>query len=140
MGKILWADEITLSASLEHLPSLMNWVEERLNKTNGLPKSLVKYRLALEEALVNILNYAYPEIEGLITLSCSFDENRILRFTFKDKGIPFNPLLFHPPKDELLLENRKVGGLGIFLMRKNVDDVQYQHLDGFNILTLSASI
>ena len=93
-------------------------------------------RLVSEEIIVNILNYAYPQqAEGYLTL-CLWDEDGEITLEFIDGGIPFNPLDKDDPDISLPLEQREIGGLGIFLVREMMDDVAYTYVNKENRLTI----
>lgn len=93
-------------------------------------------RLVSEEIIVNILNYAYPQqAEGYLTL-CLWDEDGEITLEFIDGGIPFNPLDKADPDISLPLEQREIGGLGIFLVREMMDYVAYTYVNKENRLTI----
>ena len=88
-------------------------------------KDLMLIRLACEELVMNITSYAYPEdVEGFLEVDVEKTDERIV-VRFKDGGMPFNPL-----------EHRRIGGLGIFLVKKKMDDVRYAYEDNKNVLTI----
>ena len=93
--------------------------------------------LALEEALVNVIQYAYPK-DGLsheITLDAECDENMIV-FTLRDSGTPFDPTQMGDVDTTLSAQERPIGGLGIFLVKQLMDEVSYQYVDGQNVLIM----
>ena len=93
--------------------------------------------LVIEELFVNVANYAYTPKEGNCTVQKEFQENpRAVVVTFIDSGMPYNPLEHEDPDTSLGVEERAIGGLGIFLVKKNVDDISYEHKDGQNVLRL----
>lgn len=93
-------------------------------------------RLVSEEIIVNIINYAYPqETDGYLTL-CLWDEGGEIVLEFIDGGVPFNPLAKADPDISLPPEQRKIGGLGIFLVREMMDDVAYAYVNKENRLTI----
>ena len=96
--------------------------------------------LALEEAVVNVMNYAYPHGQvGSITLeSYAFDGS--LKFVITDNGIPFDPTRVKAPDVTSGIEDRQVGGLGIFLVNRIMDKVEYKRMNNTNILTLSKKL
>jgi serine/threonine-protein kinase RsbW len=124
-------------ASLDHLYDMMHYVRENTAKTGFNEAERVKIELAVEEALVNIINYGYPNSEGHISLTCNVQKNECLTVVIEDKGISYNPLknkkLFDPNSS---LEMRGVGGYGIFFILKIMDEVKYDRKNDFNILTL----
>jgi len=94
--------------------------------------------LAVEEVYLNIVKYAYPESLGKVTIHCRIDEDSLI-LEIKDEGIPFNPLQLPEPHLVSCLKERKVGGLGVFLMRRFVDNVKYEKQGKYNVLTLVKS-
>ena len=93
--------------------------------------------LAVVELVTNIVDYAYPErSDDYLDVELQRDEKHIT-IRFKDGGVPFNPLEKDPPDISLPMAERKIGGLGIFLVIKNMESVTYEYTDGENILTIS---
>jgi serine/threonine-protein kinase RsbW len=127
---------ICLPAKLESLEPIMASVSGFLEE-NGLPGDRIQeIQLATEEALVNIFHYAYTGLEpGDVEVRCRAEEEGRLIVEFRDKGIPFDSTALAAPDLEASLPERKVGGLGIFLIRKMVDEVMYRREEGHNILT-----
>lgn len=112
---------------------------QEVGKELALPAAVESsLNLALEEALVNSIQYAYPEgVEGTITLLADYEtDNHMLRFTLIDQGIPFDPTTVPEANTTLALEERPIGGLGIFLIRQIMDKVEYKYTDGSNCLYL----
>jgi anti-sigma regulatory factor (Ser/Thr protein kinase) len=93
----------------------------------------------VEEAYVNVASYAYTPGTGPVTLKVEKSASEI-RITFLDSGVPFNPLEKEDPDVSLPASERQIGGLGIFMVKKSMDNVQYAYLDGKNILTLTKKI
>ncbi len=126
-------------AELEKLPLFLNRVGERL----GLEKRLLlSLRLALEEAMVNVVNYAYPKGEtGKINLKVKYEpQESTLRFELTDSGKPFDPTTAKDADISLGVEERPVGGLGIFLIKKCMDEVTYKRENGMNRLMMTKKI
>lgn len=99
-------------------------------------KDLMLIRLACEELVMNITSYAYPEdVEGFLEVDVEKTDERIV-IRFKDGGMPFNPLEHKKPDTKLPWKLRRIGGLGIFLVNKKMDDVRYAYEDNMNILTI----
>ena len=97
--------------------------------------------LAIDEIFGTIAHYAYPDQPGMATVRYDFDEaSRLFSITFLDQGIPFDPLKQIDPDTSLGVEEREIGGLGIFLVKKTMDDISYQYRDGCNILCLKKTI
>ena len=119
------------------LGPFINEVSEKIN----LDKSLVRQlRLAVEEAMINVIDYAYPAgTEGLVTLRMMSDGKR-LKMMIIDSGIPFDPTLRERADTTLAAEDRQIGGLGILLVRELMDAINYERDNGQNILTLIKNI
>lgn len=125
-----------MPAKLENLEKLQNFIYE-FAANHLSPERTQQVQLATEEALVNIFNYAYPEdIDGKLTVICSVDDNNNLCIKFEDNGRAFDMLSIEDPDTGLSIDERPIGGLGILLIRKMVDNVDYYRKDNKNILTL----
>lgn len=113
---------------------------ERLADSCGIctPQQM-EIKLALDEAVTNVIQYAYPGTTGDIRIDIEC-ENRQLKITITDKGIAFNPLENKEPDITLPLEERPIGGLGIFLVKQLMADVSYRRSEGYNILTMTKDI
>ena len=130
-------NKITVDAVIENLDQVIGFATEQLEERDCPMKTVMQTELVIEEIFVNIANYAYhPEI-GAATFCMEFEENpRAVFMTFIDGGKPYNPLANDEPDTTLALEDRDIGGLGIFLVKKNVDEISYAHEDGKNILRM----
>ena len=128
-------EKITVEAVLENLQTVIDFATEKLEERDCSMKVIMQTELVIEEIFVNISNYAYhPEI-GSATFCMEFEENpSAVLMTFIDRGRPYNPLEAEAPDTTLAIEERDVGGLGIFLVKKNVDEISYEYTDGKNIL------
>ena len=97
-------------------------------------------RLACEEIVMNVTSYAYPEqSDGYLDVAIDKSDNRVV-ICFKDGGVPFNPLERPAPDTKLSWKRRRIGGLGIFLVIKKMDDVRYAYVDNKNVLTVEKII
>ena len=134
--------ELTIQADDKELERVLDFIHQQL-PSDCETDLLYKIDLAAEEIFVNIAHYAYkdklPEEGGNVWLNCSM-ENDTLTMIFKDTGIPFNPLAKADPDITLSAEERKIGGLGIFLTKKYMDSIDYKYEDGANILTMKKTI
>lgn len=100
-----------------------------------------KLRLSIEEAVENVVRYAYDGGIGWLEVGTSLDhDSLVLTVELRDAGVPFNPLDLPDPDINLPAEERKVGGLGIFLCKKMMDDIHYCYTDGNNVLTMTKRI
>ena len=93
-------------------------------------------RLAVEEALVNVFKYAYPKAAGDVVLRCLLDDRERFVIEIEDSGAPFNVLTVSEPILAVPLSERKIGGLGIHLIRQFTDEVEYRRDGGKNLLRL----
>ena len=97
----------------------------------------MQIELAIEEIFVNIASYAYPSGSGDVTITADVSGvPKTLTVAFQDSGTPFDPLAKEDPDITLPIEQRRIGGLGIFLVKEYMDDVSYRYADGKNILTI----
>ena len=130
-------EKITVEATLENLQTVIDFATERLEARDCSMKVVMQMELVIEEIFVNIANYAYHPETGPATFCIEFEENpNAVLMTFIDGGKPYNPLEQKAPDTTLAIEERDVGGLGIFLVKKNVDEISYEYSDGKNILRM----
>lgn len=131
---------ITLNNEIGEISRLMGFVEQIGEDMKLCPSLLPSLQLALEESVSNIILYAYPGETGKqITVEAGKTEDRLL-FIITDSGTPFDPTQVAEADITLSAEERPVGGLGIFLVRKIMDEVEYCRIDGNNILLLKKKI
>ena len=130
---------LTLPASQEQLPQLQKFLAAHLTQAAIPDKVCSQIQLAAEEVFVNIAKYAYPQQTGEanISLQIQMEPERKIILQFRDRGIPCNPLKEEAPQLDLSAEQRPIGGLGVFLVKKIMDDCQYEYLNKQNILTLT---
>ena len=131
---------LTLTADLENLNPFQDFVRECVDKFNVSGPWTLKLELVLEEALVNVMSYAYPDGNGDVEVICraAMEENgNMFSVTIKDQGIPYDPLQRDDPDIDLPLEERPIGGLGVKLMREMSDDLRYESLDGNNVMSFA---
>ena len=133
--------EKTVQATLENLDEVMDFVEEQMEVYHCSMKMQMQIAVAVEEIYVNIASYAYREQKGnaRIRVQSGGDPLQII-ITFEDDGIPYNPLLKEDPDITLSAEERKIGGLGIYIVKKSMDQVEYHYQNGKNILTIRKDI
>lgn len=144
------AGQIELDASLEVRveprpaePRRVAEIFERFAEEHDLPPQvLMRMELALDEALTNVVSYAFPEESGdaVITVGMDIRERRV-RICIEDNGPPFDPLTEAPEPDvEAPAEEREIGGLGVHLAKTFVETLRYERVDGRNRLTLEQSL
>lgn len=128
--------DLILHNDINEVPLLGEWVEQ-LGEELGLDMSAVfQLNLALEEAVVNVMNYAYPGKTGMpINLTVCVDKP-LVTFTLSDEGVPFDPTAKEEPDLTLGAEDRPIGGLGIFLVNQIMKDVVYQRDSNKNVLKM----
>ncbi len=129
--------EITMKAIKSNLDSALAFIDEYLDEFGCPTKTRMQIDLAAEEIFVNIANYAYIPRSGTVTIRISLSEDHSqVNITFSDSGMPYDPLAKEDPDVTLPSEERQIGGLGIFLIKKYMDDVRYRFADGKNHLTI----
>ncbi|MBR0288672.1 MAG: ATP-binding protein [Selenomonadaceae bacterium] len=128
-------EKITVEAVLENLQTVIDFATEKLEERDCSMKVIMQTELVIEEIFVNIASYAYHPETGAATFCMEFEKNpNAVLMTFIDSGKPYNPLEADAPDTTLAIEDRNIGGLGIFLVKKNVDEISYEYTDGKNIL------
>ena len=135
--------EITLDAIKNNIDPLTARIDSILEANDCSTKSKIQIDVAVDEIFSNIANYAYLEDGGTATIIADVYENdgeKYFKLIFKDGGIPFNPLDRPDPDITLGVDERQIGGLGIFMVKKTMDSVTYEYVDGCNILTLVKKI
>lgn len=129
-------NSLTLSANLDSLKILEDFVLRRIEPLALSADCIQDIRLVLEELFANIVFYAYPEGPGVVHVECSVDSKRLLCIRLRDSGIPFNPLKCPEPDLDRDFTERKIGGLGIHLVKQIAHKIRYAREDGSNILTV----
>lgn len=133
--------KLTLGAERENIPEVIDFVDGALDELDCPEKTKTLINIAIDELYGNIASYAYGEESGEVTVAVDHDSSAgAVSISFQDEGKPFNPLERGEPDVTLSARERKVGGLGIFLVRKSMDDVQYEYRDGKNILTIRKAL
>ena len=129
--------DITVDATLDNLEVVQNFVSEELESQGCSMKVMMQIEIAVEEIYVNIVHYAYnPEI-GKATIRCEVTEDPMqVIIQFMDSGVPFDPLAKEDADITLSAEERQIGGLGIFMVKKSMDEVTYEYKNGQNILRI----
>jgi len=133
---VRYQNKLTLSNNIEEVPLLTEFVNKTCEAV-GLDDSVtMSITLAIEEAVVNVMTYAYPMgNKGIVNIEAVSNDVR-LKFIISDNGIPFDPTVVAEADTTLSAEDRSIGGLGIFMVRKLMDSVNYERVAGFNVLTL----
>ena len=133
--------EMTVDATVENIPAVTAFVEAELDRLDCPGKARMQIDVAIDEIASNIAQYAYEDKTGPLTVRFAFEEDtRTVTLTFLDMGMPYNPLEKTDPDVSLAAEDRPTGGLGIFLVKKTMDQVAYAYKFNQNILTLQKKI
>ena len=131
-------------ATDENLEAVNDFIHEQIKPFSCQSQTLFQIDLAVEEIFVNISHYAYSPDKGTVQIDCSVEKTADapakLTVSFTDRGKAFNPLAKPDPDITLSVEEREIGGLGIFLTKKYMDSVLYERKDNQNILTLTKII
>ena len=131
--------EKQVPAGMEYMDGVLEALREYLEEVNCPKKTALHLEIALEELFTNIASYAYGGEPGPVRVYCGLEGGELV-LEVEDKGISFNPLDREAPDLQLPLEERPVGGLGIYMVRQFADSVEYQYRDGCNILRLKICI
>ena len=127
---------ITLTNDIEQVPQLADFVDMVCEEVGFDPSVSIQMNLAIEEAVVNVMSYAYPVgTVGNVIIEAQANED-CLTFTIIDNGTPFDPTAKSEVDTTLSAEERPIGGLGIHLVRQLMDSINYERIDNKNILTL----
>ena len=134
-------DELEIEARADNLQSVLDFIGSRLDAVDCPMKFRMQLDLAVEEIFVNIANYAYAPGIGKATVRVEVSDDPVaIKITFVDRGVPYDPLKKADPDVTLSAEERQIGGLGIFLTKKLMDDVSYEYKDGQNVLMLKKKL
>ena len=138
--------ELKVDAKLEKLDEVLGYIDEILAPYEPPIKVDVTIHVAVEEIFVNIAHYAYPENPdgGWAILQTDVEKNAegvpVFSITFIDGGIPYDPLAKPDPDITLSAEEREIGGLGIYMVKKSMDEMSYERKDDKNVLTLRKAL
>ena len=129
-------------AKVDELPNVISFIESELEKLDFNIKIITQFNLVVEELFVNVASYAYKENEdGKCKISIEYDKDKQeVKLSIEDNGVKFNPLEKDDPDTNLPIEDRPIGGLGILLVKKNMDNIEYKYEDNKNILILSKNV
>ena len=129
--------ELNIAATVENIDTVTDFVNEQLEALDCPLKAQMQIDIAIDELFGNIAHYAYnPEI-GQATVRVEVIETPLaVVITFIDNGVPYDPLAKADPDTTLSAEERDIGGLGIYMVKKSMDDIIYEYKDGQNILKI----
>ncbi len=130
--------ELVLQASADRLEEAQEFVRGEMEAAGSSLKAISQVEIAVEEIYINIAHYAYPSGEGEAVIRCETDtEMSKITIQFVDAGTPFDPLAKEDADISLSAEERSIGGLGILMVKKLMDEVTYCYEEGKNILTIA---
>lgn len=129
--------ELTISARLENIETVTAFVDEQLEEMGCPMKAQMQIDIAIDELFSNIAHYAYTPDTGEATVRVEVTESPLaVIITFIDHGVPYDPLAKEDPDTTLSAEERQIGGLGIYMVKKSMDEITYRYQDGQNILMI----
>lgn len=133
--------ELTIDASTENIEKVTAFVNEQLEALDCPVKAQMQIDIAIDELFGNIAHYAYNPEVGAATVRVEVQEEPLsVVITFIDNGVPYDPLALEDPDTSLSAEEREIGGLGIYMVKKSMDDISYEYKDGKNILRIKKNI
>ncbi len=133
--------ELTVAATVENIEAVTDFVNQQLEALDCPIKAQMQIDIAIDELFGNIAHYAYNPDIGSATVRVEVTEEPIaVIITFIDKGVPYDPLQKEDPDITLSAEERNIGGLGIYMVKKTMDEISYEYKDGQNILTIKKKI
>ena len=133
--------ELNIAATVENIETVTDFVNEQLESLDCPMKAQMQIDIAIDELFGNIAHYAYSPDIGDASVRVEVVEDPLaVVITFIDKGVPYDPLAKADPNTTLSAEEREIGGLGIFMVKKSMDDITYEYKDGQNILKIKKNL
>ena len=133
--------ELTIAATVENIEVVTEFVNQQLELLECPMKAQMQIDIAIDELFSNIAHYSYNPEVGQATVRVEVVENPLaVTITFIDNGIPYDPLAKEDPDLTLSAEERQIGGLGIYMVKKSMDEITYEYKDGQNILSIKKCI
>ena len=133
--------ELTIAATVENIETVTDFVNEQLEALDCPMKAQMQIDIAIDELFGNIAHYAYNPEVGSATVRVEVIEDPLaVTITFIDNGVPYDPLAKADPDTTLSAEEREIGGLGIYMVKKSMDDITYEYRDGQNILAIKKNL
>ena len=133
--------ELTIAATVENIEVATDFVNQQLELLECPMKAQMQIDIAIDELFSNIAHYSYNPEVGQATVRVEVVENPLaVTITFIDNGIPYDPLAKKDPDLTLSAEERQIGGLGIYMVKKSMDEITYEYKDGQNILSIKKCI
>ena len=129
--------ELTIEAKVENVVTVTNFVNEQLELLDCPLKAMMQIEIAIDELFSNIAYYAYGNDTGVATVRVEITQDPLaVVISFIDNGIPYDPLKKEDPNTNLAAEDRQQGGLGIYMVKKSMDEISYEYKNGQNILAI----
>ena len=129
--------KISVEATVSNLYKVLSFINQELEAHGCRMKPSLQIDVAVEELFVNIAHYAYTPETGIVTISIDiYGDPAVCEITFKDSGIPYDPVSRQDPDVTLDADERSIGGLGIFMVKQSMDELLYEYRDGHNITTI----
>lgn len=133
--------ELTIEATPENVDKVIEFIDGMLEEYGCGVKEQMAIDVAVDELFSNIAHYAYNPETGYATVLVDVKNDPLaVEITFIDHGVPYDPLAKADPDTTLSVEDRQIGGLGIFIVKKSMDAVNYEYKDGKNILTIKKNL
>lgn len=133
--------ELTIAAVVENIDTVTEFVNVQLEALNCSIKAQMQIDIAIDELFGNIAHYAYNPDVGSATVRVEVTEEPLaVIITFIDGGVPYDPLKTVDPDISLSAEDRQLGGLGIYMVKKSMDEISYEYKDGKNILSIKKKL
>lgn len=133
--------ELTIDARLENMEKVTAFVDGQLESLGCPIKAQAQIDIAIDELFGNIAHYAYNSETGPVTVRVEAQEEPLsVVITFIDNGVPYDPLAREEPDITLSAQERQIGGLGIYMVKKSMDEIAYEYKNGQNILTIKKSL
>ena len=141
IGRIYSMKVIEVEAVKDNLEKIIDFIKDELSDFDCPSKTIMKIRLAVEEIFVNIASYAYGEETGMAEIIFDYKpETNDIYLTFIDSGVQYDPLAKEDPDITLSAAERQIGGLGIYMVKKSMDDMRYEYRNGQNFLTITKKL
>ena len=133
--------EMTIAATVENIWAVTDFVNEQLEALDCPMRAQMQIDIAIDELFGNIAHYAYNPDVGEATVRVEVAEEPLsVIITFIDGGVPYDPLTAEEPDTTLSAEERAIGGLGIFMVKKSMDEIAYRYENGRNILSIRKTL
>lgn len=132
---------LNIEAKTDNLNTVLEFIDEELERAGCNMKAQLQIDIAAEELFVNVSNYSYTPYTGNVSISIRIiSDPARAEITFVDSGMPYNPLEKEDPDVGLSAEQRQIGGLGVFMVKKSMDSMTYEYKNGCNVVTIMKRI